>query len=517
MNSNLENDFTKAKPGFFARWFCKRRLKQVGFVLVGLITLGFLVYNIEVWRGRHKLQQYISEFEAKGERFDRESVIPPAVPEDQNMAMIPLFKQIEFSLKTRNTLDSSSNDKFLSLGSSTNVDRPASGIGRWDMGKKVDLTAWQDYFRRYAGQSSMADKQSTNMSSAARIVVFPIPLQPSTPAQDVIFALSAYDGEFAQLENAISRPFFRFPIPYMEITPDNFGDGFISHLGKMKSLQQTLTLRSCALLADGQKERAYTNTILQFRVMDGIANQPFLISFLVRVAMQHIGLQAVWEAIATHSWNESQLAAIQLILEKSDVLGNYRLAIRGERNILASMITGPGSFESGNAVVGKIDKETSNPYLKLPKAFAFHSLVSMYQMYAVLLSFEPGKTEENHRLVENYKATRGGWGYYHILADMMLPALDKAIFKVEKIQMDISLATAGCALERYRLADGHYPDSLQTLCPRFLAQVPLDPMSGNPILYKKGSNGEVAVYSVGDDKQGRWWKNETGKTTIQIK
>ena len=52
------------------------------------------------------------------------------------------------------------------------------------------------------------------------------------------------------------------------------------------------------------------------------------------------------------------------------------------------------------------------------------------------------------------------------------------------------------AVERYRLAQGQSPERLDDLCPRFLDSVPLDPIDGRPLRYRKLEKGFV-VYSVG--------------------
>jgi hypothetical protein len=55
------------------------------------------------------------------------------------------------------------------------------------------------------------------------------------------------------------------------------------------------------------------------------------------------------------------------------------------------------------------------------------------------------------------------------------------------------------ALYRYHAAHGRYPDSLNTLTPEYLANVPTDPFGqGKPFKYRSGSGGFL-LYSVGPD------------------
>jgi hypothetical protein len=54
-------------------------------------------------------------------------------------------------------------------------------------------------------------------------------------------------------------------------------------------------------------------------------------------------------------------------------------------------------------------------------------------------------------------------------------------------------------MERYRLVKGRWPDTLESLKPNLLAQVPDDPFGTGPLGYRRLSDG-VVVYSVGPAK-----------------
>jgi len=60
-------------------------------------------------------------------------------------------------------------------------------------------------------------------------------------------------------------------------------------------------------------------------------------------------------------------------------------------------------------------------------------------------------------------------------------------------------AIVALAVERYRIAHGHWPDSLLSLVPEFLAKVPLDPYDAKPLHYGRLADG-VVIYSIGPDE-----------------
>ena len=59
-------------------------------------------------------------------------------------------------------------------------------------------------------------------------------------------------------------------------------------------------------------------------------------------------------------------------------------------------------------------------------------------------------------------------------------------------------AQTAVAVERYRLAKGHLPESLENLVPAYMEVVPTDPFDGQTLKYRTLETGFV-VYSVGED------------------
>jgi hypothetical protein len=53
-----------------------------------------------------------------------------------------------------------------------------------------------------------------------------------------------------------------------------------------------------------------------------------------------------------------------------------------------------------------------------------------------------------------------------------------------------------CALERYRLAHGAYPGSLDALVPTCIDALPCDPINGQAYHYRIRSDGTFLLYSV---------------------
>jgi hypothetical protein len=115
---------------------------------------------------------------------------------------------------------------------------------------------------------------------------------------------------------------------------------------------------------------------------------------------------------------------------------------------------------------------------------------------------------------------------YNVIEKMLLPALGNAAKRFAYGQESVDLARVAIALERFRLAQGEYPGTLDALEPRFLEKLPQDIINGQPLHYHRTFDGKFLLYSVGwnetdddgqvvsakngvvDNAKGDWvWKN----------
>jgi hypothetical protein len=87
--------------------------------------------------------------------------------------------------------------------------------------------------------------------------------------------------------------------------------------------------------------------------------------------------------------------------------------------------------------------------------------------------------------------------------DPHLSGLAQLRLLADALQLDqaaLRCTIALVAVERYRLATGRLPATLDELVPRFLAAVPLDPYDGQPLRLRATDEG-LTIYSVGPDGQ----------------
>ena len=86
---------------------------------------------------------------------------------------------------------------------------------------------------------------------------------------------------------------------------------------------------------------------------------------------------------------------------------------------------------------------------------------------------------------------------YTFMAAIALPNYIKASTTLARNQTLANEALVACALERYRLAHGQYPETLAALVPQFADKLPHDIINGQPLKYHRTEDGGFILYSVG--------------------
>jgi hypothetical protein len=463
--------------------------------LAGLVTLTAILVTEENWRGKRAWENYRRAAEARGERFDLAALVPP-VPDDRNFFCAPIVAEALDQIRKDGSDHSGESTYRLNFriyrGDSKNW--PTNG-GNWQKGKLSDLQEWPTYFRKF------------NATPAGKTDGFPVAAQPQSPAADVLLALSIYNPALEELRQASLRPEARIPL--------NYGNGFYTTdelfpwLANLKRCAQFLQLRILAELENGQSGPALEDTKLFFRLTDSIRQQPFLISHLVRVAMTAINLQPIYEGLAQHRWSDAQLTELQQALAGQDYLADFQFAMEGEK------MTAIETFEKQRITrelkyreeISRTNKLVTISYHFLPSAYFYGNELAFAQMHE---QFIVPLVDVTNRIVAPAALRRAQavvqaqmkhYSPYKIQAQMVFPAISASVTKMARIQAQLDLACVACALERFRLADGKYPDTLDALAPQFIAQLPHDIITGQPLHYRRTDDGKFILYSIGwDDK-----------------
>lgn len=90
--------------------------------------------------------------------------------------------------------------------------------------------------------------------------------------------------------------------------------------------------------------------------------------------------------------------------------------------------------------------------------------------------------------------------YFYIFSGILEPALKRSFEENLRDRAYLRAAQVVLAIERYRLEHGVLPENVSALVPDFLTEIPSDPFTDAPLLYRRLETG-YAVYSVGSDAE----------------
>lgn len=504
------------------RWLFWKHWRRTLLSFVCLVILVALFYAEEDWRGKYALDKFKRQWEAKGQKFDWQSMIPPPVPGDQNFAMVPIWvESMKAVLGPENSRDWYGNN-FAENGRTNFVDRldlnihrkddlysssrqSKTVVGNWQKGEVTDLKMWQTYYRTPTVINLPSRKAITTNE-------FPVAAQPRTPAQDVLFALSKYDSAIEELRQAGKLPYSRFPLNY---ATENPGMILLPHLGALKCCSQVLQLRASAEVQSGQNDRAVADIELLLKLTDSVRAEPFLITHLVRMDMANSALQSVYDGLASHKWSDEQLVELDLAFGKLDFLADYQLSMRGELAFQDAIVSYlrhhpeqyPGLVgESGN------NQNTSKVNYIISAAMVLHVVPKgwLYQNQRLCAQsieefYLPGVDDQHHIVhLDLFRKAdmavsdaRAHITPYNIQEALMLPGLNQASLRFVHSQSAVDMARVAIALERYRLAHDTFPDSLDVLALQHIVEPAHDIINGQPLQYHRYSDGGFVLYSVG--------------------
>jgi hypothetical protein len=467
-----------AKVGrFFWSWgFLK-------FVL-GVVVLIILLYVEEDWRGAHAWAVTKAKWEAKGETFDYAKFIPPPVPDPQNLAAIPLFQLKEEKATWGTYLGLPNLEQALREDADTYLEMPP--VGNWMLGNAPDMakigqTIAEDYGRVFKGQK---------------------------PPGDILAQFDALFPFTADLRAAAAtRPRFRLNMNYAVAPPAirSFGP-----VAKMIKLSQVLTLHAVLALDNKQSDLALSDIKTNYIVLSGVKRDPSLVGGLVALGVSAISLGAVYHGLVDHDWNDAQLVELEQIFERINFLEDYQFAMRSE------IINSKSNFEffehvSRSDLFRTFGTQIAEiPLLKLfeirwPSGWWDENKRRMAdRLFDSLSTVDPQarlifpKTADD--LQDQIKKANEKWDAYvpwKILSSIATGPITNAAPKFAQGQVWVDEARIACALERYRLAHGVYPGSLDALAPAYIDKLPHDIMNGEPYHYQLRPDGTFLLYSVG--------------------
>jgi hypothetical protein len=210
-------------------------------------------------------------------------------------------------------------------------------------------------------------------------------------------------------------------------------------------------------------------------------------------------LQPLWEGLSRQAWTDPQLAAFQHELAGFNLLADYTNAVRrvvvAHIELWREMGTRP---ESHIALPESDAGYMAGAVWQLqPRAWWLDSCIQLHN--AGLNVIEQVDVAAERVQQANFWSDVNGLPLdspsRELLQQWLWWGANPA--SVAFVQTSVNQAIVACALERFRLSNGTYPEALDKLLPELLNRVPRDAISGRPIIYQPGEGRGFILRGVG--------------------
>jgi hypothetical protein len=303
-----------------------------------------------------------------------------------------------------------------------------------------------------------------------------------------------------KMREALKLPKSRYPVDF------RLGVEFqIPHLAPLKQLGKIAVFEGLLELESGHTTAADTSikTILETgRTLD---DEPETTSWLIRKNLIDRAVKLLERRLNLSTGTGSELASLALdftLAEKTNLLTRTLIADRA-RAIpyfrltwaqMKRMSEASGDTDTSNLpasdhqpmlfwISGSADRDLRFYLDVMETNIAIISLLPP-RSYAILAKDDLVEIERHH-----YK-----------ISSMFLPELSGSVDLDAAYLAGCRLAQTALAIERSRLSENRWPESLDELVPEFISAVPMDPFDGHPLRYRRLTKGYL-VYSVAPDHQ----------------
>jgi hypothetical protein len=472
-------------PWNFARYEeCDRRdgwTKGLLFAVVTFVTLVTLFFSWTNWWGARKLSAALAVLREKNEPTRFEELVPAPMSDADNVAAAPVFQEIFASAKDSR------------LGK---LDLPWKKItGKPESGESlIHFTA------RFLNPNFKGDDQAAG--------------------ELVLKSLAPSASLLEEVAQAVRRPGVCWPIDYSK--------GFetlMHHLSPMVIASKALQGRAQAELAAGRPENAFQDVQTLLALARAAGSSPFLITVLVERSILGQASQVINDGLERHSWTDAHLADLSSELSRIDLLARLSDGLRGERAIVLQFdfsrtnplllqgLPDTGKATVQNAALRAVWAIWPMGWINEGKA----GYIATIQRYIDAVK-QPRELPSTLAEIEASLASRNVWNKIkNSMHSTALPALTGSAKPIAATQTILrSLATA-CAVERYRMAHGRLPATLEDLVPAFLPSVPTDALTGKPLCYKPSESRSYLIYGTGWDQTDNAGSGVTSITNLSTK
>ncbi len=268
------------------------------------------------------------------------------------------------------------------------------------------------------------------------------------------------------------------------------------HISKLLALEVLLAAE------EGDAQRA-GDILLDTMHFDSVLDcQTTFLAALVQIATQALAMDRVERTVNLCGLDEPVLRRLQEAFRHTEEQRSLKDAMLTERVIFIDMMEWARSGGGGGmaAIIGAPGAPAaflSSLWSYVPAVPELDESNGLDVFNAIVEAIDAPDAETLKRA----KAAQGAAAtlpWYAAVSRMTIPGFSRSVELWIRGIADSRALRAGLACERYRLATGAWPETLDDLVPRYLEAAPIDPFDGKPIRYAHIEEG-IKLWSIGMD------------------
>lgn len=449
-----------------------------------LLAAPFALPRFENWHSKRAWEKYKRELEAQGEHLDADYFFPATVPDEQNFIKSPAYIRMCATAK-------SLQDGGLKLPEFTD-------IWNWEKGTALANFPMEEVLAKHPEIQPQIDE----LRAAAR--EYPRSLQP----------VPAY---FAQ-DRSVWTFSWTNALAFVALHEAEY-------FQSQQYLAEFLVARIAEELKLHRNEEAFADLQIVFRVYESLRGLPFFAEFS-QMVLQGMVMQPIWEGIASHGWTAPQLEKIEAWLRGIDFLANFPQMCRANRawhnavweqveadprrldTALSSFFdffkdqppspapTSIWSVQGAKQKIGTFYTTRTKPGMMYLNQWKENQFIQE----KILPLVDPKSRRVNVRRTDEAIASLKDERIFGPRFDLARQTLSNALLAESLLffawsQNAVNLAAIACEIERYRLAHGALPATLEEL---HMPDLPHDLVTGGPLHYRV-TGDDYLLYSTGWD------------------
>jgi len=296
-------------------------------------------------------------------------------------------------------------------------------------------------------------------------------------------------------------------------TADAIGT-LLPHVQDAHEIGRLLQLDAIRRAANGDIDGALASCRAILNTGRSFGDETAAISQIVRLQYQRLALRTLERVLARGTASDAALAEIQRLLEDESEQPLLLIATRAERagiHQFLEFVERGGHYRASFGLRSRTGSNEVDEFLDRGKARSCHAAYLRYLNECVEIARLP--PEQQIEQLRNFDQ-KPPKDVPQLLAALSGPG-EPEDFKNLARRFHYSLAflrrgVAAVAVERYRLANGRWPERFEDLVPAYLSKTPIDPFDGQPLRFRRLKDG-VIIYTVGEDQK------DDGGRRIRIK